>query len=59
VHVFGFVKDDSGRTIPDARLTADIKGLIKGRAQVVARSNPTGAYRIPGFGKEISPANVR
>ncbi len=39
-------------------MTADIKGLIKGRASVIARTNATGAYRIPGFGKEISPNNV-
>jgi hypothetical protein len=58
VNFFGFVKDVNGRAIPDAKVTADIKGLIKGRASVVARTNATGAYRIPGFGKEISPNNV-
>jgi hypothetical protein len=58
VHFFGFVKDVTGRAIPDAKVTVDIKGLIKGNAQVVARTNATGAYRIPGFGKEISPTNV-
>ena len=55
---FGFVKDTSGRVIPDAKVTADIKGLIKGRASVIARTNATGAYRIPGFGKDVSPDNV-
>ncbi len=58
VNFFGFVKDLSGRPIADAKVTADIKGLIKGRASVIARTNATGAYRIPGFGKEISPSNV-
>jgi hypothetical protein len=55
---FGFVKDTSGKVIPDAKVTADIKGLIQGRASVIARTNATGAYRIPGFGKDISPNNV-
>ena len=55
---FGFVKDTSGKVIPDAKVTADIKGLIKGRASVIARTNTTGAYRIPGFGKDVSPDNV-
>ncbi len=58
VNFFGFVKDVNGKAIPDAKVTADIKGLIKGSASVIARTNATGAYRIPGFGKEISPNNV-
>jgi hypothetical protein len=55
---YGFVKDTSGRVIPDAKVIADVKGLIKGRASVIARTNATGAYRIPGFGKDVSPDNV-
>ena len=55
---FGFVKEVSGKAIPDAKVTADIKGLIQGRASVIARTNATGAYRIPGFGKNISPQDV-
>jgi hypothetical protein len=51
---FGFVKDTSGKTIRDAKVTADIKG----RPSIVARTNAAGAYRIPGFGKDIAPANV-
>ena len=51
---FGFVKDTAGKTIRDAKVTADIKG----RPSVVARTNAAGAYRIPGFGKNISPTNV-
>jgi Carboxypeptidase regulatory-like domain len=51
---FGFVKDTSGRVIPDAKVTADIKGL----GSVVARTNATGAYRIPGFGNHIPPQSV-
>lgn len=51
---FGFVKDAAGKTIRDAKVTADIKG----KPSVVARTNAAGAYRIPGFGKAISPTNV-
>jgi hypothetical protein len=51
---FGFVKDASGKAIPDAKVTAEIKG----RGSVITRSNATGAYKLPGFGKEISPNNV-
>jgi hypothetical protein len=55
---FGFVREVGGKAIPDAKVTADIGGLIKGRASVIARTNATGAYRIPGFGKNIAPQNV-
>jgi len=51
---FGFVKDTSGRVISDAKVTAEIKGL----GSVIARTNATGAYRLPGFGNHISPNNV-
>lgn len=51
---FGFVKDANGKAIPDAKVTAEIKG----RGSVITRSNATGAYKLPGFGKEISPKNV-
>jgi hypothetical protein len=51
---FGFVKDTTGKVIADAKVTAEIKGL----GSVIARTNATGAYRLPGFGKDISPKNV-
>ncbi len=51
---FGFIKDANGKFVPDAKVTAEIKG----RGTVVARSNATGFYKIPGFGKEVAPANV-
>jgi hypothetical protein len=47
---FGFVRDTSGKAIADAKVTAEIKG----RGAVIARTNSTGVYLIPGFGKEIS-----
>jgi Carboxypeptidase regulatory-like domain len=51
---FGFVKDTTGKVIADAKVTAEIKGL----GSVIARTNATGAYRLPGFGKDVSPKNV-
>ena len=51
---FGFVKDTNGKTIPDAKVTAEIKG----KGSVISRTNATGAYKLPGFGKEISPTSV-
>ena len=51
---FGFVKDTTGKVIPDAKVTAEIKG----KGSVIARTNATGAYKLPGFGKEVAPANV-
>lgn len=51
---FGFVKDVSGKMVPDAKVTAEIKG----RGTVIARSNATGFYKMPGFGKAVTPNNV-
>ncbi len=51
---FGFVKDVNGKFVPDAKVAAEIKG----RGTVIARSNATGFYKIPGFGKEVSPSSV-
>lgn len=51
---FGFVKDSSGKAIPDAKVTAAIKGL----GSVITRTNAAGSYKLPGFGKDISPDRV-
>jgi hypothetical protein len=51
---FGFVKDTSGATIPDAKVTV----AIKDRGGVITRTDALGAYRVPGFGKEIDPTTV-
>ena len=51
---FGFVKDSSGKRIRDAKITAEIKGL----GSVVTRTDATGVYKLPGFGKNITPARV-
>jgi len=51
---FGFVKDASGSTIPDTKVTV----AVKDRGGVVTRTDALGAYKVPGFGKEVSPNDV-
>lgn len=51
---FGFVKDTGGATIPDAKVTV----AIKDRGGVITRTDALGAYRVPGFGREIDPTSV-
>ncbi len=51
---FGFVKETGGKVIPDAKVTAEIKGL----GAVIARTDATGSYKLPGFGTRISPNDV-
>jgi len=51
---FGFVKDTNGKIIPDAKVTAEIKG----RGSVITRTDKLGTYKLPGFGTQISPASV-
>ena len=51
---FGFVKDANGKIVPDAKVTADVKGL----GAVITRSDKVGTYKLPGFGKQIDPKNV-
>ena len=49
---FGFVKDTNGGTVSDAKVTV----AIKDRGGVITRTDALGAYRVPGFGKEINPS---
>lgn len=51
---FGFVKDTNGATVSDAKVTV----AVKDRGGVITRTDALGAYRVPGFGKEISPNDV-
>ena len=51
---FGFVKDASGATLPDAKVTV----AVKDRGGVVTRTDALGAYKVPGFGLEIHPNDV-
>ena len=48
---FGFVKDASGKIVPDAKVTADDKRL----GAVITRSDKVGTYKLPGFGKRYRP----
>ncbi len=52
---FGFVKDTNGSTLPDAKVTVGVKD----RGGVVTRTDALGAYKVPGFGKEVSPNDVQ
>jgi len=51
---FGFVRDTSGGTVPDAKVTVGIKN----RGGVVTRTDALGAYKVPGFGKDVDTKEV-
>ena len=51
---FGFVKDGKGDLISEAKVVAELKN----RATLVTHSDDVGVYKIPGFGKDIDPADV-
>jgi hypothetical protein len=51
---FGFVKDTNGATVPDAKVTVGIKN----RGGIVTRTDALGAYKVPGFGKDVDPKDV-
>ncbi len=52
---FGFVKDTNGATVADAKVTV----AVKDRGGVITRTDALGAYRVPGFGKEVDPNEVQ
>jgi hypothetical protein len=51
---FGFVRDTSGNTVPDAKVTVGVKN----RGGVVTRTDALGTYRVPGFGKDVDTNDV-
>lgn len=51
---FGFVKDAGGVPVRDAKVSAAYKSLT-----LVTRSTATGAYRVRGFKKDVSPDEVK
>lgn len=53
-YFFGFVRDDSGSSVPDAKVTA----TVKSGNSVITRSNGMGVYKIPGFGKDVDPNSI-
>lgn len=53
-YFFGFTRDTSGASVPDAKVTA----TLKAGGALVTRSNGMGVYKIPGFGKDVDPEGV-
>jgi len=51
---FGFVKDERGTPVRDAKVSASYKTSLT----LVTRTNATGAYKVRGFKKEISPSDI-
>ena len=51
---FGFVRDSSGNSVTDAKVTVGIKN----RGGVVTRTDALGTYRVPGFGKDVDTKDV-
>ena len=51
---WGFVKDQSGVPVRDAKVSAVHKNLT-----LVTRTTATGAYRVRGFKKDVSPDEVK
>ena len=54
--LFGFIRDTDGKAVSGAKVTANIKGF----GALVARSNATGAYRVPvpGLGQQVPASGV-
>jgi len=56
---FGFVKDTRGAAVPDAKVSVSTKGSGGTTSgEVITRSNILGAYRVPGFRKEVDPGSI-
>jgi hypothetical protein len=51
---FGFVKDAGGAPVRDAKVSANYKNSLT----LVTRTDATGAYKLRGFNKDISPGDV-
>jgi hypothetical protein len=51
---FGFVKDAGGVPVRDARVSASWRNSLT----FVARTSATGAYKVRGFKKDVSPDEV-
>ena len=51
---FGFIRDATGLTVPEAKVTVKLKNRIT----VVTRSDALGTYKVPGFGSEADPNDV-
>jgi hypothetical protein len=51
---FGFVRDQRGLGVGDAKVTGDVKD----GPTVVTRTDSLGVYRLPGFSKDTNPESV-
>ena len=51
---WGFVKDERGAPVRDAKVSAAYKTILT----LVTRTNAAGAYKVRGFKKEINPAEI-
>jgi hypothetical protein len=51
---FGFVRDTSGATVPDAKVSVGPKG----RGGIITRTDLLGTYKVPGFGRTVDPNDV-
>jgi len=51
---FGFVKDERGKPVRDAKVSASFKNTFT----LVTRTNATGAFRVRGFKKDINPNDI-
>lgn len=52
---FGFIRDENGRVVPNAVVSATIHPSGSG---MIVHADVLGHYRIPGFSKHIDPATV-
>lgn len=52
---FGFVREVDGPGVADAKVTA----ALDKRGALVTRTDIMGVYKIPGFGKEVDPNDVK
>ncbi len=52
---FGYVKDMSGESVADAKVTV----AVKDRGGVITRTDAVGAFKVPGFAAEVDPKDVQ
>jgi hypothetical protein len=53
--IVGFVKDEAGNTVADAKVVAAFK---TGNTDLITRSDATGHFSIPGFNKDATADSV-
>jgi hypothetical protein len=53
--IVGFVKDAAGDTVADAKVVVTFKA---GNTDLIARSDATGHFRIPGFSKDATADSI-